>query len=157
MCLLVCFHVSVCLSVLLWVVYMSLWLCVWECTCMCLPVSMYSSRSITWADPQRERLTSQCVHSSNPCGSMVPSWVLPGSRIYPPHETSPHCISPCRCREKRRVDPQRTVTTALSESCASPPIKALIMSPYTDAEIVARSNWDPDQGWLLANEWQRGG
>ena len=151
------FHVSMCLSVSLWVVYMSVWLCVWECICVCLPVSMYSSTSITWADPQRERLTGPCVHSSRLCGSVVPSWALPGSRIYPPHQTSPHCLLPCMCREKRGGDPWRTVTTALSESCASPPIKALIRSPYTDAEIESRSNWDPDRGQLLANEWHRGG
>jgi len=42
------------------------------------------------------------------------------------------------CREKRGADPWRTVTAALSESCAGPPIKALIRSPCTDAEIEAR-------------------
>ena len=36
------------------------------------------------------------------------------------------------------------VTTARSESFASPPIKALIMSSSTDAEIEARSDWEPD-------------
>ena len=36
-------------------------------------------------------------------------------------------------------DPWRTVTTAPSESCACPPIKALIRSPCTDAEIQSRS------------------
>ena len=150
MCLLVCFHVFVCLSVSLWVVYMSVWLCVWECICMCLPVSMYSSGSITWAEPQRERLTGPCVHSSHPLQSMVPSRALPGSRIYPPHQTSPHCLLPCMCIEKRWGDPWRTVATALSESCAGPPIKVLIISPCTDAEIESRSHWDPDQGRLLA-------
>ena len=151
MWLLVCFHA--CLSVLLWVVY----ICVWECICVCLPVSMNSSGSITWTDPQKERLTGPCVHSSHPCGSIVPSWALPCSRIYPPHETSPHCVSSCMCREERGGDPWRTVTTPLTESCASPSIKALIRSPYTDAEIEAKSNWDPDRGRLLTNEWHRGG
>ena len=72
MCLLMCFHVSVCLSESLWVVY-SLCDCVSENAFVCLPVSMYSSGSITWADPQMERLTGPCVHSSHPLGSMVPS------------------------------------------------------------------------------------
>ena len=35
-------------------------------------------------------------------------------------------------------DPWRTVTAALSESCAGPPIKALIRSPGTDAKIESR-------------------
>ena len=157
MCLLMCFHVSVCLSVSLKVVYMFVWLCVWECICVCVPVSMYSSGSITWADPQRERLTGPCVYSSHPHGSMVLSWALPDRRFCPPQQTSPHCLSPCMCREKRGGDPWRTVTTALSESCACPPIKALLMSPCTDAEIKSRSDWDPDWGQLLANEWHRGG
>lgn len=38
---------------------------------MCLPVSMYSSRSITWADPQRERLTGPCVLSIRLLQSVV--------------------------------------------------------------------------------------
>ena len=157
MCLLMCFHVSVCLSVSLKVVYMFVWLCVWECICVCVPVSMYSSGSITWADPQRERLTGPCVQTSHPLGSMVPSWAPPCSSGGPPHQTSPHCPPACLCREKRGGDPWRTVTTALSESCACPPIKALLMSPCTDAEIKSRSDWDPDWGQLLANEWHRGG
>ena len=37
-------------------------------------------------------------------------------------------------------DPWRTVTTAPPESCACPPIKALIRSPRTDAEIESRSD-----------------
>ena len=150
MCLLVCFHMSMCLSV-------SLWLCVWECICVCLLVSMYSSGSIPCADPQRERLTSPCVHASHPLGSVVPSWALPCSSSGPPHQTSPHYLLPCMCREKRGADLWRTVTTALSESFASPSIKALTRSPSTDAEIESRSNWEPDWSRLLANEWHRGG
>ena len=144
MCLLVCFHLSVCLSVFLCVAYMSVWLCVWECICVCLPVSMKISGSITWADLQRERLTSPCVQSSRPLGSMVPSWALPHSSIRPPHQTSPHCPPACICRDKCWGNPWETVTTALSESCACSPIKALIRSPYTDAEIAPRRDWDPE-------------
>ena len=154
MCLCVClyvsacfFHESVCLSVSLWVVHMSLWLFVWECICVCLPVFMYSTGSIPWAACQKERLTGPCVHASHSLESMVPSWALPGSRIYPPHQTSPHSPLACFCREK----------TALSERFASPPIKALIRSSWTDAKIKSQSNWEPDWGQLLANEWHRGG
>ena len=157
MCLLVCFHVSVCLSLSLKVVYMSVWLCVWECICVCLPVSTNSSGNITWADPERERLTSPCVQSRHLLGSMVPSWALPCSSNCPPHQTSPHCLPTCLCREKWGRDPWRTVTTALSESCACPPIKALIQSPHTDAETDSRSDWDQDRALLQANEWHRGG
>ena len=43
--------------------------------------------------------------------------------------------------EKRQwADPWRTVKTALSESCACLPIKALKMSSLTDAEIESRSD-----------------
>ena len=70
LCLLMCFHVSVCLSVSLWVVYMSVWLCVWGFIFVCLPVFMYNSRSITWADPQKERLP---VHVYTPV-TWVDQW-----------------------------------------------------------------------------------
>ena len=75
MFLCVCLCVSMCLCVCL---CRSGW-CICLCDCVsenafeCLPVSMYSSGSITWADPQRERLTCPCVQSSHPLGSMVPS------------------------------------------------------------------------------------
>ena len=94
------FHVSLCLSVSLWAVYMSLCLFLWECICVCLPVVMYSSGRILWADPQRERLTGPCGHAIYPLGSKVPSWAFPGIRIYPPHRTSPHCPPACFYREK---------------------------------------------------------
>ena len=43
--------------------------------------------------------------------------------------------------ERREVgDPWKTVAIALSESCSCPPIKALIKSPCTDAEIESRSD-----------------
>ena len=45
---------------------------------------------------------------------------------------------------RQRGDPWRMVTTALSESFASPPIKALIISSWTDAEIKARNGWESD-------------
>ena len=72
----VCLYVSKCLCVCLchcgWC--MCLCDCVYEnvfvCVCLCPP---YSSGSITWADPQRERLTGPSVYSSRLIGSMVPS------------------------------------------------------------------------------------
>ena len=71
----VCFCVSMCLCVRLCCCGRCICMCdcVLERICVCLPVSMYSSGSITWADPQRERLTGPCVHSSHLRGSMVPS------------------------------------------------------------------------------------
>ena len=75
MFLCVCLCVSMCLCVCL---CRSGW-CICLCDCVsenvfvCLPVSMYSSTSITWADPQRERLTGPCVHSSRLLGSKVSS------------------------------------------------------------------------------------
>ena len=80
-----CFYVSLCMlyeSVVWFRVSVCLCHCVW-CICLCdcvsenafecLPVSMYSSGSITWTNPQRERLTGPCVQSSHPLQSMVPS------------------------------------------------------------------------------------
>ena len=156
----VCLYVSKCLCDCLcrcgWC--MSVWLCVWEYICVCLPVmSVCISGSITWADPQRERLTGLRVHSSHPLGSMVPSWALLCSSGGPPHQTSPHCPPAHLCREKWGGDPWRTVTIALCESCDGPPIKALIRSPCTDAEIASRRDRDPDWGMLLSHEWHRGG
>ena len=43
-------------------------------------------------------------------------------------------------------DSWKRVTTALSERFSSPPIKALIKSSSTDAEIEARKDWEPDCG-----------
>ena len=82
-----CFYVSLCRFICV-CLYVSKCLCVCLCHCgwciclcdcvsenafVCLPVSMYSSESITWGDPQSERLTGLCVHSSHQLGSMVPS------------------------------------------------------------------------------------
>ena len=75
MFLCVCLCVSMCLCICLchcgWCI--CLCDCVSENAFVCLPVSMYSSESITWGDPQSERLTGLCVHSSHQLGSMVPS------------------------------------------------------------------------------------
>jgi len=89
----ICLCVSMCLCVLLCHCGWCICLCDWvsENAFVCLPVSMYSSGSITCADPLRERLSGPCVHSSHTRGSMVPR-ELPGSKIYPPHQTSPHCL-----------------------------------------------------------------
>ena len=40
--------------------------------------------------------------------------------------------------EKKRGESWRTVIIALSESCACTPVKALIRTPCTDAEIESR-------------------
>ena len=82
-----CFYVSLCMFICV-CLCVSMCLCVCLCHCgwciclcdcvsenafECLPVSMYSSGSITWTNPQRERLTGPCVQSSHPLQSMVPS------------------------------------------------------------------------------------
>ena len=64
MCLCVCVIVGgvyVCITM-----YLRIHLCVSACVC----VQMWS---ITWADLQRERLTSPYVHASLPLGSVEPS------------------------------------------------------------------------------------
>ena len=52
-----------------------------------------------------------------------------------------HTFLPLVSVERREVgDPWKTVAIALSESRSCPPIKALIRSPCTDAEIESRSD-----------------
>ena len=52
-----------------------------------------------------------------------------------------HTALPLVSVERREVgDPWKTVAIALSESSSCPPIKALIRSPCTDAEIESRSD-----------------
>ena len=65
-----CVCVSVC--VLVGGVYVCVTMCLRMhlCVSACVHVQMWS---ITWADPQKERLTGPCVHTSVPLGSMVPS------------------------------------------------------------------------------------
>ena len=153
-CVFPCVCVSVC--VIVYGVYV--------CVTMCLRIHLWVSAcvhvrmwSIPWADPQRERLTGPCLYASHLLGSMVPSWALPCSSGGPPHQTSPHSPLSCMYREKGGGDLWRTVTITLSESCACLPIKALIRFLFTDAEVEARSDWETDWGWLLANEWHRWG
>jgi len=55
--------VFACVSVLLWVVCMSVD-CVSGSASVYLPVSMYRCESITWGDPQRERLTCSCLSAN---------------------------------------------------------------------------------------------
>jgi len=98
---------------------------------------MYSSGNTTWADPQRERLTGPCVHSTTCFDQWYPVELsLIVAVVHPTkhHHTALLLVSV----EKTGWDTWRTITTALSESCACPLIKALIRSPCTDAEIAFR-------------------
>ena len=107
MCLCVCVYVSACVFPCVCVSVCVIVGGVYVCVTICLRIHLWVSAcvhvqmwNIPWADPQRERLTSPCGHTSRMLGPMVPSWVLPGSRIYPPHQTSPHCPVACSCRER---------------------------------------------------------
>ena len=68
-----CVCVSVC--VLVGGVYVCVTMCLrmYLCVFACVCVQMWS---ITWADPQSERLTGPCVHASLLLGSMVPNCAL---------------------------------------------------------------------------------
>ena len=100
---------------------------------------MYSSGNTTWADPQRERLTSPCVQSTTCFDQWHP--VELSLIVAVVHPTKHHHTAlPLVSVEKTGWDPWRTVTTAQSESCACPPTKALIRSPCTDADIESRSD-----------------
>ena len=107
MCPYVCLYVSACVFPCVCVSVCVIVYGVYVCVTMCLIIHLWVSAcvhvqmwSIPWADPQRERLTGPCGYASHPLGSMVSSWVLPGSSGGPPHQTSPHCPPSCFCREK---------------------------------------------------------
>ena len=107
MCLCVYLYVSACVfpcvCVSVCVIVGGLYVCVTMCLRIHLCAYAYVNVqmwSITWADPWRERLTGRCVHSSLPLGLIVLSWVLPGSRLCPSHQTSPYCPSAASVERK---------------------------------------------------------
>ena len=114
-----------CACVSLWVIVGDVYVCVTMhlrihlCVSACVHVQMWS---ITWADPQRERITGPCVHSSLRLDQWysVECFLVVGFV----HTTKITIFPfPCICREKRRTYLWRTVTTALLESlclCLSP-------------------------------------
>ena len=122
MCLLVCFHVPVCLSGSLWVMYMSVSLCVWEYICVCLPVSMYRYGASLGLTLRRRDLQ---VHVFTPVSRLDQWYSVECFLVVGFVHTTKITIFPfpCICREKRRTYLWRTVTTALLESlclCLSP-------------------------------------
>ena len=136
-CVCLCALMCLCVSVVLGGVYV----CVTVCLRMhlCLSACVHVAGASLWLTLRGRGLP---LHLYTPV-THVDQWYpvehsLIVGFIYPT-KLSPHCLSPCMCREKRGGDPWRTVTTALSESSACPPIKALIRSPFTDAEIESRS------------------
>ena len=149
LCLYVSAYVFPCVCVSVCVIVGGVYVCVTMCLRMhlcvsaCVHVQMWS---ITWADPQRERLTSPSVHSSFPLWSMVPSRALPGSRLCPPHQTSLHCPSSASVKRKEGEICGGSNNNTVGELVfVCLPTKALIMSPFTDAEIKARS--DSESYW----------
>lgn len=86
--------------------------------CVCLPMSMYSSGTIAWADPQRERLTSPCVKSSHPLDQRYPAELSLVVAVV--HATKHHHTAlPLVSVERTEGESLRTATTALSEMCLS--------------------------------------
>ena len=140
MCLLMCFHVSVYLSESLWVVY-SLCYCVSEnafvCVCLCPCTVVGASLGVILRGrglPVHAYLPVASLGHWHPVElSLVVSVVHPTKH----HHTALLFVS---VERSEGGNPWRTVTAALSESCACPPIKALIRSPRRDAEIVSRSD-----------------
>ena len=140
MCLLVCFDVSMCQCRCGWCI--CLCDCVSEnafvCVCLCPCTVAGASLELTL------RGRGLPLHVYTPV-ARVDQWYpvehsLIVGFIYP---TKHHHTAFCpACVERREGggDPWRTVATALSESCAGPPIKALIRSPCTDVEIESRSD-----------------
>ena len=115
MCLLVCFHVSVCLSVSLWMVYIFVWLCVWESICECLPVSMYRCGASLGLTLRGRGLP---VHVDTPVTHLDQWYPVECSLVvvvvHPTkhHHTALRLVSVGR---RQWGDPWRTVTTALSD------------------------------------------
>jgi len=138
MCLLVCFDVSVCQCRCGWCI----------CLCDCVSENAFVCAACVHVVGASLGLTLRGrglpLHVYTPV-ARVDQWYpvehsLIVGFIYP---TKHHHTAFCpACVERREGggDPWRTVATALSESCAGPPIKALIRSPCTDAEIESRSD-----------------
>ena len=111
---------------------------------MCLPVSVYRCGASLGLTLRGRGLP---VHVYRPV-SRLDQWYpvelsLVVAVVHPTkhHHTALLLVSVERSEGR---DPWSTVTTALCESCACPPIKALMRSPCTDAEIVSRRDRDPD-------------
>ena len=138
----VCLCVFICLCVCLCRFGWCICLCdcvpenAFVCVCLCPCTVAGASLGLT--------LRGRClpVHVYTPV-TRVDQWYpvehsLVGGFIHP---TKHHHTAFCPAGIERREGghPWWTVTTALSESCAGPPIKALIRSRCTDAEIASRS------------------
>ena len=143
----VCLCVSMCLCVCLCHCGWCICLCdcvsenTFVCVCLCPCTIVGAALGLTL------RETGLRVHVYNPV-ACLDQWYpvelpLVVAVVHPTkhHHTALLLISAKRSEGR---DPWRTVTTALSESCACPPIKALMRSPCTDAEIVSRRDRDPD-------------
>ena len=137
----VCSCVSMCLSVCLcccgWCI--CLCDCVSEnalvCVCLCPCTVAGASLGLTL------RGRGLPIHVYNPVGGFDQWYPVELSlMVAVVHPTKHHhtALSIISVERSDGGDPWRTVTIALSGSCAGSPIKALIRSPCTDAEIESR-------------------
>ena len=138
LCLFIC--VCLCVSMCLCICLCHCWWCIclcdcvsenaFVCVCLCPRTVVETSLGLTL------RGRGLPVHVYNP-DTCLDQWYpvelsLIAAVVHPTkhHQTALPIVS---VERSDRGNPWRTVTIALSESCAGPPIKALIRSPYTDA------------------------
>ena len=124
-CVCLCVYMCLCVCVSLWMVYMFVWLFVWESICVCLPVSIYRCGACLGLILRGRGLP---VHVDMPVAHLDQQYPVECSlAVAVAHPTKHHHIAPQLASVERREqgDPWRTVTTALSESFASSPIKVL--------------------------------
>ena len=146
MCLYVCLYESACVvpcvCVSVYVVVCGAYVCVTVCLRMHLSVCLCPCTVVGASLGLTLRGRGLPVHVYNPVTRLDQWYPVEHSLIvavvYPTkhHHTALPLVS---VERSDGGDPWRTVTTAPSESCACPPIKALIRSPCTDAEIQSRS------------------
>ena len=136
-CLCVCICACVCICVFLCVCMcvcgvQCMFGCLTEClrACLCRHVSMHTCESITWGDPQRERLACPWLSASTQLWSLVPSWALHCSRRGPLHQSSPCYHSPSGCHEKEeRGSLEERIARHCVRAGLGHPSEALLESP----------------------------
>ena len=145
MCLCVCYMSQLCGSVCLCVcvIVCGVYVCVTVCLRMHLSVCLCPCTVVGASLGLTLRGRGLPVHVYNPVIRFNQWYPVELSLIVAVvHPTKHHHTALLLVSVERSDggDPWRTVTTAPPESCACPPIKALIRSPCTDAEIESRSD-----------------
>ena len=140
-----CMFICVCLSVSMCLCHCGWCICLCDCVsenafvCVCLCPCTLAGASLGLTLRGRGLL----VHVYSPVTHLDQLYPVELSLVVAVvHPTKHHhtALSIISVERSDGGDPWRTVTIALSGSCAGSPIKALIRSPCTEAEIESRSD-----------------